>query len=101
MIRAVLHWTNLYYISEWVFWRIMLAYLPPKRSPAAARGWLLLIFLFPWHGLILYAAIGRPYLPRRRLELQQRISKMIRVAQAARGAQDVVPAEGLPPPLDE
>jgi cardiolipin synthase len=57
-----------------------LFYVPNRRTPAAARTWLLLIFLLPWPGLILYAAIGRIYLPKKRVELQTLASRMIRRA---------------------
>jgi cardiolipin synthase len=59
---------------------VMLAYVPQRRTPAAARSWLLLIFLFPWPGLLLYALIGRPFVPRRRIELQEKVSALIRAA---------------------
>src|SRR5258706_15861132 len=91
-------WQWIYYIGEWVIRFVMLIYVPQKRSAAAARGWLLMIFLLPWPGLILYALIGRPYLPQRRMALQLKLSKMIRDEQAirARGQRvEVVP--DLPP----
>ena len=58
-------WTEAYYTSEWVVRLVMLIYVPQRRSPAAARTWLLLIFFLPWVGLILYALIGRISLPRK------------------------------------
>lgn len=79
-------WQLLYYISEWAVRLIMLVYIPQRRSAAAARGWLLMIFLLPWPGLILYALIGRPYLPKRRMALQAKISRMIKDEQALRAA---------------
>ena len=54
-------WSEVYYASEWLIRLVMLFYVPNRRSPAAARTWLLLIFLLPWPGLILYAAIGRNF----------------------------------------
>lgn len=56
----------------------MLFYVPQHRSAAASRTWLLLIFLLPLPGLILYMLLGRIYLPRRRLRDQQRASVRIR-----------------------
>jgi cardiolipin synthase len=61
----------LYTASEWVIRLVMLIYVPQRRTPSAARTWLLLIFLLPWPGLILYAIFGRPYLPRWRMARQQ------------------------------
>ncbi len=59
----------------------MLVYVPQRRSAAASRTWLLLIFLLPWPGLILYALFGRIYVPKRRIEQQQRASDRIRAVQ--------------------
>jgi cardiolipin synthase len=42
----------------------MLVVAPFRRTPAAAKGWLLLIFFEPWIGLLLYVLIGRARLPR-------------------------------------
>lgn len=53
----------------------MLAVLPLRRSPAAAKGWLLLIFFEPWIGLLLYALIGRPTMPRSRVEQMARLPR--------------------------
>ncbi len=74
----MLHWTAIYLLSEWVIRLIMLVYVPQRRSPAAARTWLLLIFVLPWPGLILYAIFGRPYVPSNRRRMQERISQTIR-----------------------
>jgi cardiolipin synthase len=74
----MLDWPLLYLISEWTIRLIMLVYVPQKRTPAAARSWLLLIFIFPFGGLILYALFGRAYMSKRRLAAQQRISHFIR-----------------------
>jgi cardiolipin synthase len=42
----------------------MMVVVPFRRTPAAAKGWLLLIFFEPWVGLVLYLLIGRAKLPR-------------------------------------
>src|SRR5258706_5765011 len=86
-------WSLVYYWSEWAIRLVMLCYVPQKRSAAAARGWLLFIFLLPWPGLIVYTMIGRPYLTRRRVLLQARISEIIREepAQRARPGPDLTP----------
>ena len=41
----------------------MVVIVPFRRSPEAAKGWLLLIFFEPAVGLLLYLLIGRPSLP--------------------------------------
>ncbi len=60
-------WGLLYVLSEWVIRLVMLFYVPQRRSADAARAWLVLIFLVPWVGLVLYALIGRIRYPRKRL----------------------------------
>jgi cardiolipin synthase len=74
----VITWTTIHLIAEWSIRLIMLVYVPQRRSPAAARSWLLLIFIFPYLGLFLYWIFGRPYLPRWRVEIQERASHLLR-----------------------
>jgi cardiolipin synthase len=74
----------LYVLSEWAIRFIMLVYVPQRRSPAAARTWLLLIFLLPWPGFLLYAVIGRIKFPAWRLARQRRVSELIREWQSTR-----------------
>jgi len=69
--------TPLFYALEWSIRLVMLVYVPQRRTPAAARTWLLLIFLLPIPGVILYALFGRAYLPLRRVELQSRVSRLL------------------------
>jgi cardiolipin synthase len=82
-----LNWSFAYLCSEWLIRFVMLIYVPQRRSAAASRTWLLLIFLLPWPGLILYWLFGRIYLPRRRIEMQERASRRIREVQGRRKAQ--------------
>lgn len=82
MVSGDLHWSTVYLAVEWLIRLAMLAIVPQQRPPAAARTWLLLIFLLPIPGLVLYGIIGRAYLPRRRIEMQRRASEVIRQAQA-------------------
>jgi len=82
MSIAGIHWSALYLAAEWVIRFMMLGYVPQRRSPAAARTWLLLIFLLPIPGLIVYGLVGRIYLPRRRLAMQRQASLLIQQAQA-------------------
>lgn len=55
----------------------MLFYVPQRKTPAAARTWLLFIFFLPVVGLPLYWWFGRIYLPTRRVELQQRATEWV------------------------
>jgi cardiolipin synthase A/B len=57
-------WAWIFVISEWGIRLVMLVVIPFRRTPAAAKGWLLLIFFEPWAGLVLYLMIGRARLPR-------------------------------------
>src|SRR5579885_2252851 len=77
-----MHWSLLYLISEWVIRLVMLVYVPQRRSAAASRTWLLLIFLLPLPGLVLYAIFGRIYVSKKRIALLLRASKHIRTVQA-------------------
>jgi cardiolipin synthase A/B len=61
-------WTTLLIASDWAIRLVMLPIVPTRRSPDAAKGWLLFIFFVPWVGLLLYLLIGRPRLPRWRIE---------------------------------
>ena len=63
-------WLNLFFAAEWVVRIAMLVIVPMRRSPEAAKGWLLLIFFEPSLGLVLYLMIGRPTLPAWRLRRQ-------------------------------
>jgi cardiolipin synthase len=54
----------MFFLSEWAIRLAMVVVVPFRRTPAAAKGWLLLIFFEPWVGLLLYLLIGRAKLPR-------------------------------------
>lgn len=75
------HWTTIYLLSEWAIRFAMLVYVPQQRSAAASRTWLLLIFLLPWPGLVVYALFGRIRVPRERVEQQRRVSQRFIEAQ--------------------
>src|SRR5262249_39579376 len=68
--RPLMAWTDpdlwywLFFLSEWAIRLAMLVVVPFRRTPAAAKGWLLLIFFEPWVGLLLYLLIGRARLTR-------------------------------------
>lgn len=61
-------WATLAVAADWVIRLVMLPIVPVRRSPEAAKGWLMLIFFLPWVGLVLYVLIGRPKLPKWRLD---------------------------------
>ncbi|EIZ80057.1 cardiolipin synthase [Novosphingobium sp. Rr 2-17] len=59
---------QVYYTAEWIIRLAMLAVVPFRRTPAATRSWLLLIFFLPVLGLLLFLAIGTPRFPSWRTE---------------------------------
>ena len=60
-------WVNVFFAAEWAVRIAMIVVVPFRRSPEAAKGWLLLIFFEPAIGLALYLLIGRPTPPAWRL----------------------------------
>src|ERR1700759_2567005 len=76
LFQIVLHWFAwVFFLSEWTIRLVMLMVVPFGRPPAAAKGWLLLIFFEPWIGLLLYALIGRPTMPRWRVQQMARLPR--------------------------
>jgi cardiolipin synthase len=61
-------WGWSFFIGEWAIRLVMLVVVPFRRTPAAAKGWLLLIMFEPWIGLLIYVLIGRARLNRRQRE---------------------------------
>lgn len=66
-----------WYILEWIIRLGALAVIPFRRTPAATRGWLLLIFFLPVPGLLLFLAIGTPRFPRWRTDRFKRLRPFI------------------------
>ncbi len=54
-----------------------LFYIPQNRKPNAAIAWLLVLFLLPWIGIILFLLIGNPKLSKRRRSIQLEIDNLI------------------------
>jgi cardiolipin synthase len=78
LTREALHIAaEAFFVSEWIIRLVMLVYVPQRRTPAAARSWLLLIFVEPWVGLLLYSIFGRAALSQRRSELQDRFAHLV------------------------
>lgn len=94
---AIPDWGLLYAITEWVIRIVMLGYVPQRRTPAAARTWLLLIFFFPWGGLILYLILGRLHLPKRRRTQLETLSNRVREAASLLPPEIRTPLDTLPP----
>src|SRR3954453_7661940 len=78
-------WALLYLLSEWAIRIAMLVLVPVRRSPEAAKGWLLLAFFLPWPALALYALIGRPTYPRWRRERAARCRSVFELSSMVAG----------------
>jgi cardiolipin synthase len=87
-------WGLIYFLSEWVIRIVMTVVIPFRRSPDAARGWLLLVLFLPWPALILYLMIGRPDYPRWRHE---RFAQLTKVFPAIMGHATDSRREAAPP----
>jgi cardiolipin synthase len=97
MIGAHPDWKILYYTAEWAVRIGALAVVPSRRSPAATRAWLLLIFFLPIPGLLLFWAIGSPRFPAWR---QARFRDLLPFfAQTARALEDSAPDLGDAAPI--
>jgi cardiolipin synthase len=71
-------WLNVYIAAEWIARLAMVVIVPFRRSPEAAKGWLLLIFFEPAIGVLLYLMIGRPSLPGWRAERSAEFDELAR-----------------------
>lgn len=66
-------WLGLFSASQWVIRAGALVVVPFRRSPEAAKGWLLLFMVAPWPAVFVYAFIGRARHPKWRRE---RVAKL-------------------------
>jgi cardiolipin synthase A/B len=66
------------YALEWLIRLGALLIVPFRRSPAAARSWLILIFFLPEFGLLLFWLIGSPRFPAWRVERFKRMRQFLR-----------------------
>ncbi len=70
-------WAWTLVIIEWAIRLVMLVYVPVRRTPSAARAWLLLVFFEPIVGISLYLVFGRTYLARQRIARQGEWSRLL------------------------
>ena len=64
-------------LADWAIRITALIIVPRGRKPTAAMAWLLAIFLIPFVGIIFFLLIGSSRLPKKRVEKQQEINRMI------------------------
>src|SRR5699024_752956 len=86
---GILPWIQLQFpgwvaITLWVIDALVrivaLGTIPYRRKPSAALGWLILIFMIPFLGIIVFLIIGSPKLPQRRREKQHEINQRVKAA---------------------
>lgn len=56
---------------------VALGWVPYRRRPAAALGWLVAILFIPYVGLIAFLLVGNYKLPRRRMRMQRQVTDVI------------------------
>lgn len=79
------------YVLEWLVRLGGLMVIPFRRSPAAARSWLLLIFFLPIPGLLLFLAIGSPKFPAWHVERFKHMRPFLQeIRDRLRGCDDLV-----------
>lgn len=66
------------YIIDFIVRVCLLVYIPKNRKPTAAMAWLLLIFIVPLFGTILFFVIGSTKLSRQRRRDQKHVDAMFR-----------------------
>ena len=65
-------------IIDWVIRIAALFVVPRNRKPTAGMAWLMLIFLAPLFGLLLFLVLGSPKLPKSRRNAQKTLDKTIK-----------------------
>ncbi|HET9223828.1 MAG TPA: phospholipase D-like domain-containing protein, partial [Roseiflexaceae bacterium] len=71
------------YMLAWVLFIVALFVVPRNRKPGEATAWLMLIFLLPFIGFLVYLVFGRPKLSKRRRAKQHTMSTTIQQRVAA------------------
>src|SRR3954454_18747318 len=67
--------TSILYLLAWVLFAVALFVVPRNRKPGEASAWLMLIFLLPYLGFILFLIFGSPKLSKYRRALQRTMSE--------------------------
>ncbi|HEY2864379.1 MAG TPA: cardiolipin synthase [Casimicrobiaceae bacterium] len=93
-------WVNVFFAAEWAVRIAMIVVVPFRRSPEAAKGWLLLIFFEPAVGIALYLLIGRPTLPAWRIQRHVEFTALSKPAYERLGRDPNIFHPQLGPSLD-
>ena len=75
-----MNWTliaSVLYLFAWVLFIIALFIVPRNRKPGEATAWLMLIFLIPFLGFLLYLVLGSSKLSKQRRAMQRTISETL------------------------
>ncbi len=104
MITGWATMTTIIVIVGWIILFVLLFIVPANRKPSSATAWLLLAFLLPYLGVLLFLLLGSPKLSRRRRTGRPaRLRRECRRTPPAQpgGHADVLrPAGGCEPPPD-
>jgi len=95
-----LSWNADVLISLLIFWIICLVLLfiiPRNRKPSSATAWLLLMYIVPVVGIIIFLLIGSPKLSKRRRAMQGTMDESIMKAVAEAQSQHEFDALLQPP----
>jgi cardiolipin synthase A/B len=71
---------TLWLIIDWTIRITALFIVPRNRKPTAGMAWLLLIFLLPAFGMLLFIVLGSPKLPKSRRNAQKTLDAIIKKA---------------------
>src|SRR5260370_21618217 len=85
----------------WIVGIVLLFIVPRNRKPSSATAWLLLMYVIPLLGLIIFFLISSPKLSKRRRAMQSTMNDTIvkSVAEAqSHDDFDSLPAPPIPPP---
>jgi cardiolipin synthase len=86
-MRDALTWaTFIAFIIDWIIRIGFLIYIPRRRNPNSAIAWLLVLFLLPGLGILLFLIIGNPRLSKNRRKMQDTANKLI--SKATEGMND-------------
>src|SRR5215467_11330886 len=69
--------TTIIAIAGWLIPFVMLFIVPVNRKPSSATAWLMLTFLLPFLGVIIFLLLGSPKLSKRRLAEQHTMDDFI------------------------
>jgi cardiolipin synthase A/B len=81
----------------WIFCLVLLFIIPRNRKPSSATAWLLLMYIIPIVGIIIFLLIGSPKLSKRRRAMQSTMNETISKAVADAQTQQEYDALLQPP----